>query len=88
MDIREKITEVLEKDVADIFMLELDYVASHHDMRFREDLAASSVQYFPIISTLEEEFDLEIDFHEFQNEGRTIELAIDFVVDLYKAHYK
>ena len=88
MDIREKVTEIIERTVADVFMFEMDYVAANHELKFREDLATSSVQYFPIVAALEEEFQLEIDFHEFQYESGTIKLAIDYVVKLYNEKHK
>ena len=88
MDIREKVTSILESAVADVFMFEMDYVAANHELKFREDLATSSVQYFPIVTALEEELNIDIDFHEFQYESGTIELAIDYVVKLYNEQRK
>jgi len=88
MSIREKITEMLINDIADVFMLDKDYVESHPELNFREDLVANSMQYFPIITALEEELKIDIDFHEFQNEARTIELAIDYVLTLYNAQHQ
>ena len=88
MDIREKITDILEGAVADVFMFDREYVAANHELRFREDLATSSVQYFPIVAALEEELGIDIDFHEFQYESGTIKLAIDYVVKLYNEQRK
>jgi acyl carrier protein len=88
MDIRKKITEIMESAVADVFMFELDYVSENHGLKFREDLATSSVQYFPIVNELEEKLEIEIDFHDFQYESKTIGDAIDYVVKLYNRQHK
>ena len=88
MDVREKVADLIDDVVADVFMFEKDYVAANHGLRFREDLATSSIQYFPIISALGEELQIDIDFHEFQYESGTIEQAIDYVVKLYNEQHK
>ena len=88
MDIREKVTDIIESAVADVFMFDRDYVAANHGLKFREDLATSSIQYFPIVTALEEDLDIDIDFHEFQYESGTIKLAIDYVVKLFNEQHK
>jgi len=88
MDIREKVTDLIEDAVADVFMFDKDYVAANHGLRFREDLATSSIQYFPIITALGDELQIDIDFHEFQYECGTIEQAIGYVVKLYNEQLK
>ena len=88
MDTREKITELLINDIADVFMLDKDYVATNHELNLREDLVANSMQYFPIITDLEEALEIDIDFHEFQNEAKTIKLAIDYILNLYNVQHQ
>ena len=88
MDIRGKVTNIMVDTVADVFMLEKDYIAANLGIKFREDLATSSIQYFPIVAALEEELKIRIDFHEFQYESGTIELAIDYVVKLFNEQQK
>jgi len=79
MNMQARISEAVYKNVADIFLLSRDYVAAHPELRFREDLHAKSLQYFPLIGALETDLDIELDYHRFQNEARTVGLAIDFV---------
>jgi len=88
MGTREKVIDVMERAVAEVFMFEREFVAANHELKFREDLATSSIQYFPIVAALEEELQINIDFHEFQYESGTIELAIDYVVKLYNEQHK
>jgi acyl carrier protein len=83
MTIRERVTEVIEREIADAFMLEREYVAANHGLKLREDLVATSFHYFTLVSALEEELDMPVDFHDFQYESGTIALAIDYAVKLY-----
>ena len=52
------------------------------DTDFLEDLKATSVQFFPIIAALEDEFDIEIQYQDFRRNGKTVKQAIDFVEKL------
>ena len=88
MDLRDKITSMLEREIADVFMLDKTHIEAHHELKFREDLVATSLQYFPILTALEEELDIDIDFHEFQIEAKTIAQAIDYITALYIAQQK
>ena len=88
MNIREKVTGLMEREVADVFMLDREYIAANHGLKFRQDLVATSIHYFPIVTALEEDLKIDIDFHEFQYESETIEHAIDFVVMLYNQQNK
>jgi len=87
MDPRENITHIIIKNIAEIFGLEPEYVAAHPELRFREDLHAKSLQYFPLIGVLEIELDIELDYHEFQYEARTIQHTIDFVNKIYEENH-
>lgn len=42
------------------------------DTNFLEDLKASSVNYFPIINALEEEYDLDLQYQQFRSNYKTI----------------
>ena len=85
MDERERIAKILNETIADIFMLDLEYVASNPELNFRKDLKASSIQYFPLISELEEQLDIELDAHDFQWKAHTIAQAVVFVEQEYIA---
>lgn len=87
MDIREKVAEVFITHMADFFMLDKTHIESNPDLHFKEDLAANSMKYFPLIAALEEDLNIEIEFHDFQYEGKTVALAIDYVTALYKSQH-
>ena len=82
MDNTQKMTNILNEAVADIFMMETEYIAAHHELNFRKDLSASSIQYFPLITELEELLDIDIDIHEFQSKAHTIADAVVFLAGL------
>jgi len=83
VDNTQKITNTLNETVADIFMMETEHIAAHHELNFRKDLNASSIQYFPLITELEELLDLSIDLHDFQSKAHTIADAVVFLVGLH-----
>lgn len=79
METKESIQKTVYQAIADAFMMDVDQVANQPEKRLREDLGASSMQYLPLISTLEDTYNIEIDLHGFQNEARTIEAAVDYI---------
>lgn len=83
MNIKEQITEVMDDVIARVFRKDKAEIAAHHELRLKEDLNANSKHYFPILSALSDEFDLEIDYHQFQFHATTIESAIDYAVEEY-----
>lgn len=85
MDIREQVSEVIEETVAKVFRRDPAEIKAHHELRFKEDLNANSKHYFPILSALSDQFDIEIDYHAFQFHATTIETAIDYTVEEYHA---
>ena len=85
MDIRQKISDILHENIADIFMMEKDHIASHPELNFRTDLKATSLQYYPLITELEDQLGIDIDAHDFQWKAHTIGEAVDFLMNLYSA---
>ncbi len=67
----ERASEIFQKDPGDL----------DEDTQFVEDLQAKSVNYVQIISVLEDEFDVEINFMAFRR-NKTFGDAADFVVEL------
>ncbi|MDO4198426.1 MAG: hypothetical protein Q4D13_05510 [Erysipelotrichaceae bacterium] len=84
MDVRSEIAELMDEVIARVFRKEKEEIASHHELRFKEDLNVNSKHYFPILSALSDEFDLDIDYHEFQFYATTVESAIDYVYAKYQ----
>lgn len=80
---REEIKEVVLKELKMVFGHDI----TDETIRFREDLAAKSLEYFPLISALEDDLDIDIEYHEFQSDAQTIGQAIDLCKKLYDAQH-
>jgi acyl carrier protein len=52
------------------------------ETRFLEDLKPTSVQFFPIMAALENEFDIEVQYQDFRRNRKTLKDAIDFIEKL------
>lgn len=85
---KEKIRSEVYQAVADAFMLDVAEVETNLQKRLREDMGASSMQYLPLISTLEEECNVELDLHGFQNEARTIDGIVEYVFAEYEKQHQ
>ena len=85
MEARQRIIEILNEGIADIFMKDKDFIAANHDMKFRTSLKATSMQYFPLITIIEEKLDIELDAHDFQYKAHTIGEAVDYILNAYTA---
>lgn len=79
-DLREEIEEIMLAAMEKVF--ERPQSEFTHDTNFLEDLKATSLQFFPIIAALEDEFDIEIQYQDFRREGKTVGEAIAFVEKL------
>jgi len=84
---REQVQDFLLASMADIFMKEESDLRAHPEMRFREDLLARSMQYYPLINRLETEYDLAIDLPDFQNECFSIEATVDYLMSLFQQQH-
>lgn len=82
---REQVAEVVYASIADAFMMEETKISKHPELNFRTDLNATSLQYFPLISDIEDRLDIEMESHEFQWVAKTVEQAVDFVYAAYTA---
>ncbi len=69
LGILEKILEVKEGELA-----------SKLDERMIEDLGMTSMQIFPLIGELVDQFDIDIDYAEFLNNVHTINEGVDLVM--------
>ena len=76
-DIKEKVYAA----VADAFMLSAEQVAANPAVRLREDLGASSMNYYPLIADLEEAFDVEFELHDFQFRAKTVNDIVAMVAE-------
>lgn len=79
-DLRNEIEDIMLTAMEKVFEKPRDSFT--YETSFLEDLKATSVQFFPIIAALEDEFDIEIQYQDFRREGKTVKEAIDFVEKL------
>jgi acyl carrier protein len=79
-DLRAEIEEIMLTAMEKVF--EKPRSEFTPETSFLEDLKATSMQFFPIIAALEDEFDIEIQYQDFRREGQTVKDAIDFVEKL------
>lgn len=54
-------------------------ISANLDASFEKDYQFTSLEYFPLLSGLEEKFDIELDYAAFLTDIHTIREAIDFV---------
>lgn len=87
MEIKERVKSTMLTAIRKAFSVEKEYLESNLNLNFFEDMKASSIQLFPIISALEDELDIEIQYQDFRRNGKTIAEAIEFVRNEYKKVY-
>lgn len=83
----EEIKELFLDYMADAFLTDRDQIAENLELRFREDYAANSMKYFPLLGGLEDDLGIEISLRDFQNECHTVQQGIDYVTALYHAQH-
>lgn len=81
-DINQKITSTMEEMVAKVYQRDISEVRENHNLRFKEDLNATSQSYFPLLAAFED-LDVEIDYHQFRYNATTVQTAIDYVIEQY-----
>lgn len=67
--------------MADAFLIEKDVIDL--SKRFREDYAANSMKFFPLLGGLEDDLGIEISLRDFQNDCHTVQQGLDYVTALY-----
>ena len=70
------LAQIIEKPEAE--------VAANPGASFKEDYGMTSLQYFPLISEMEEKFDIEMDYSGFLLKALTVQDGIDFVYETVK----
>jgi acyl carrier protein len=79
-DLRKEIEEIMLTAMTKVFEIPREKITD--ETSFLDDLKATSVQFFPIIAALEDEFDIEIQYQDFRRNGKTVKDAIDFIEKL------
>ena len=85
---RETVAAAVYQAMADAFGKDAKEFEDHPELRLREDLAAKSMEYFPMIMELEEKLGISIEFHDFQTMTTTVGKAVDYVLALAMAQGK
>ncbi len=85
---RNQVAEVLYESMAEVFNRDAAFFAEHPETRLREDLTAKSMEYFPLIADLEDKLGIQIEYHDFQTETRTVAATVDYVTALAQAQGK
>jgi len=79
MSIREEVVEALKQEAAKLFGVDPDTLSA--DTRFVEDLGAKSVNYVQFSAMLEDVYEVEVPFMEFQKK-QTFGEAGDYIDSL------
>lgn len=87
MQINDNIKEIMITAMAKVFSVDKDTLNNNLNLNLLDDLHATSIQYFPVISALEDALDIELQYQDFRREGKTISDAIEFVVTEYQKVY-
>lgn len=74
---RQSMEHFVITSLADI--LKVDKATLTLQTNLLNDLNAKSVTYFPLISAIEDEYDLEIQYQDFRRECPTIESIVEFI---------
>lgn len=85
---RTEISQIIYSSMAEIFNRDASFFEEHPETRLREDLTAKSMEYFPLIADLEDKLGIQIEYHDFQTETRTVGATVDYVCALAEAQGK
>ena len=80
MDIAQEVRQAVIENVADIFMKSQEEIEANMDASYIADFAATSLDTFPLVSELEDRFDVELELHEFQASVGTPNETVGYVL--------
>lgn len=75
----EIIRDAVVKAVASVTKMSEEEVASQPDASFSNDLGMTSVEFFPIISELEDALGIEIDFAGYLNNATSVNATVEYL---------
>ena len=84
MNPREQITNIFVTIIANILNKTEDEMLAKLDAKFKEDFEMTSLQYFPLISELEDKLDIEVDYSDFLTRALTVNDGVDFILAIVK----
>ena len=77
-----QIKDIVVAAVAQASDRTVEEVEASADAAFFADLGMTSIQVFPLISELEDQLDVEIDFADFLTQAKTVNQTVTFVAGL------
>ena len=80
MDIQQEVRQSVIFNVADVFMKDEAFIEANPDLVFRSEFRASSIEIYPLISAFEDQFDIALDFHDFENNATTTNNTINYLL--------
>jgi len=80
MNLREQIFDVFVDVISNVLKKPKEEILSNLDAKFKDDFKMTSLQYFPLISQMEEKFDIEMDYSAFLRNVRTVNEGVDFML--------
>jgi len=82
MSLREQIVDIFVDVISAILDTPKEEILSNLNAKFNDDFNMTSLEYFPLIGKLEEEFDIDIDYHDFLTNAQTANDGIDLVLEI------
>ena len=73
------VKETVVKVVADTTSKSVEEVAAAADASYIDELGMTSIEIFPIISELEDQLDVEIDFAAFLSQATSVNATVAFI---------
>lgn len=78
----QEIQSIVTTKVAEVIGSTPEEVAAAPEASLIGDLGMTSIQIFPLISELEDQLDVEIDFAEFLTKAKTVGGTVEFIASL------
>ena len=80
MSDREHIFDVFVDAISNILNKPKEEILSGLDAKFKDDFKMTSLQYFPLISKMEEMFDIELDYKAFLANVHTVNEGVNYML--------
>ena len=80
MATKETVTQAVLELLAALTKKDVEELSENLDADFEKDYHFTSLEYFPLLSGLEEKLDAELDYADFLTNVHTVNQAIDYTV--------
>lgn len=79
---REQVLNIFADILAEVIARPREEIIANPNAKFSDDLGMTSVEYFPLICTLEEKLNVDVDFSEFLMSAHSLNEGTDFMVNV------